>query len=157
PVIAALDNCPDETPLRSVIGGRRRAQLAALAAAGVQQVGDARTLCLRTASYSDAPMQDLPEQIDQARPALRGRPAYRRRGVAAVLAERGDVEVDIDMENTQEGVYLWGALVTIRAAWNGHPVGYRAFCTWQAMCAAAEAREFTRFWTWLSSLRQSVA
>src|SRR5262249_1701067 len=74
PVMAALDNLADETPLQSVIGGRRQAQLAALAAAGTQAVSDARTLCPRTASYSDAPMQDLPEQIDQARAALGDRP-----------------------------------------------------------------------------------
>jgi len=172
--MAALDNLADETPLRSVIGGRRQAQLAALAAAGVQAVGDARTLCPRTASYSDAPMQDLPEQIDQARAALGNRPAYRRRGVTAVVAERGDVEVDIDMENTQDGVYLWGALVTLRSdgygmarrfAWSrprfdqrlAAHAGYRAFCTWEPMSCQREADLFSEFWSWMSRLRGTAA
>jgi predicted RecB family nuclease len=156
PVMAAIGELPDETPVAAVLG-RRRAQATRLRAAGIVSLGDARTLSSPTAAYSDQPIGDLPEQIDRARAVLGASPAYRRRGVARVSVPRGEVEVDIDMENTEEGVYLWGTLVTGRAAgWPG-PGGYRAFCTWEPMTPEAEARVFADFWSWLSRLRGSAA
>ena len=157
PITAAIGTRPDDTPVTAVIGDRKRAQLAKLREAGIRTLGDARSLCPRTAAYCDQPMRDLPEQIDQARAALGEFPAYRRRGVARVEVPRGGVEVDIDMENTEEGVYLWGTLVTSRSAWDTVPAGYRAFCTWEPMTAAAEAGVFREFWAWLSDLRAGAA
>jgi predicted RecB family nuclease len=156
PVLAALDHQPADTPLAAVLP-RKHAQLSRLAAAGVTTLGDARALCPRTASYSDAPMPELARQIDLARAALGDCPAYRRRGVDRVEVPRGDVEVDIDMENAEEGVYLWGALVTIRSHWDGVPAGYRGFGTWEAMTSDVEADLLARFWHWLSGLRTAVA
>jgi predicted RecB family nuclease len=157
PIIAALGALPAETPVRSVVGERKRAQLARLAAMGIRTLGDARTLCARTAAYSDHPMRDLPEQIDRARAALGGSPAYRRRGVAQVEVPRGDLEVDIDMENVEDGVYLWGALVTGRSGRAGGPAGYHAFCSWDQLATDAETGLFREFWQWLSQLRQEAA
>jgi predicted RecB family nuclease len=157
PVFAALDSGTSVVPLRDVIGKRSRAQLTTLAAAGISTLADARALCRRTASYCDAPMSDLPQQIDHARAALGDRPVYRRRGVARVEVPRADVEVDIDMENAEDGVYLWGALVTIRSAWAGVPAGYRAFCTWEPITSEVEGSLFAEFWPWLSELRTAVA
>ena len=102
-------------------------------------------------------MRDLPEQIDLARAALGGSPAYRRRGVARVRVPRGDVEVDIDMENTEDGVYLWGALVSAGPGRATGAGGYHPFCTWQPLTGAMEAELFARFWAWLTGLRRDAA
>jgi predicted RecB family nuclease len=156
PLLTARSSLPAETPLATVLGARKQGQLARLADAGLHTLGDAAALCVRTASYGDAPMRGLPEQIDQARAALGSSPAYRRRGVRAVTVPRGDVEVDIDMENTADGVYLWGALVTNHADVPLHPGGYQAFVTWDPMSAAAEEGVFTQFWGWLTGLRAAA-
>jgi len=111
-------------------------------------------------------MADLPEQIDRARAALGSSRAYRRRGVARVQVPRGDIEVDVDMENVEEGVYLWGALVTDRSgrsgwsSWSRRDAvasGYRPFRTWDPMTNDAEAALFAEFWAWLTGLRRDVA
>ncbi|MGN6792284.1 MAG: TM0106 family RecB-like putative nuclease [Streptosporangiaceae bacterium] len=157
PVLSACGRLPGDTELAAVLGSRKQAQLSRLAEAGLHTLRDAAELCPRTASYSDVAMQDLPEQIDQARAALGGRDAYRRRQVGAVLVPRADVEVDIDMENTADGVYLWGTLVSIRAAWTKRPAGYRAFLSWEPMTAAIEAEIFIEFWGWLNDMRAAAA
>ena len=155
PLLAARDGLPARTPLADVLGPRKKAQLARLARDGLETLGDAAALCPRTASYSDTPMRDLHDQIDQARAALGGSPVYRRRGVTAVSVPRGGIEVDVDMENTADGVYLWGALMTIRADWAG-PAGYRAFLSWEPMTATVEEHVFTDFWAWLTDLRDAA-
>ena len=157
PITAALGILPDDTPVTAVVGDRRRAQLTRLSEAGIRTLGDARALSPRTAAYCDQPMRSLPEQIDRARAALGDSPAYRRRGVTRVEVPRGDVEVDVDMENVEDGVYLWGALVTSRSARSPAPAGYRAFRTWDPMTKEAEARLFAEFWAWLLELRKAAA
>jgi hypothetical protein len=167
PVMAALDDQPAETEVRDLLGERRPRQLAAMAAAGIATVQDARSLCARTAAYSDAPMRDLPEQIDQARAALGDHSVYRRRGITVVEVPRADVEADIDMENTPDGVYLWGILVTVRpglatselarSVLADLPAGYRAFFSWEPMTSQVETDLFATFWAWLTSLRVAAA
>jgi predicted RecB family nuclease len=157
PLIAAVGTVPDDTPVPAVIGERKRAQRARLAAAGITTVGDARELSPRTAAYSGRPMGDLPDQIDLARAALGSAPAYRRRGITQVQVPRDDIEIDIDMENVEEGVYLWGTLVTDRTGTAGLPTGYHPFCTWQVLTPEAEAALFTKFWEWLCQLRRNAA
>ncbi|MCU4182815.1 ribonuclease H-like domain-containing protein [Acidiferrimicrobium sp. IK] len=153
PLMAAIDVLPDDTPVDQAIGGRRPAQAAALRAAGVSTVGDARGLSTRTAAYSDEPPPNLPEQIDRARAALGDWPVYRRRGVTGIVVPRGDVEVDVDMENVEDGVYLWGALVTDRTGRAGVPCGYRGFALWQGLDEGSETALFADFWSWLSDVR----
>lgn len=156
PILSAAAALGGQTPVADVVGQRKRAQLTALAAAGITSLADAGSLHPLTASYCDQPMADLPDQIDRARAALGDQPAYRARNVARVSVPRADVEVDIDMENTAGGVYLWGALVT---AGPGVPApidayaGYHAFCSWEPVTGQLEADLFSQFWHWLSALR----
>jgi predicted RecB family nuclease len=157
PITAALGVLPDDTPVTAIVGDRKRAQLARLSRAGIRTLGDARALSPSTAAYCDQPMRGLPEQIDHARAALGDSPVYRRRGVTRVEVPRGEVEVDVDMENVEDGVYLWGALVTNRSAGSPAPAGYRAFCTWDRMTKEAEARLFGEFWAWLWGVRAATA
>ncbi|HET7016791.1 MAG TPA: TM0106 family RecB-like putative nuclease [Streptosporangiaceae bacterium] len=152
PVLAALDSAPDSTSIVDIVGERGKSRLASLAAAGIDTLGDARSLDEKTASYSDAPMRDLPQQIDNARAALGPSPAYRRRGVDQVSVPRAEIEVDIDMENTEDGVYLWGTLVTDESGRSD----YRAFVTWEPLTAEVEADLFRQFWSWLTGLRKQA-
>ena len=156
PLLDALDSRPGSTAVGDVIGARKHAQLARLAEAGIGTLGAARALSKTTAAYCDEPMTGLAEQVDQARSALGSSPVYRRRGVVSVEVPRGDVEVDIDMENVEDGVYLWGALVTDRSGEAVVEEGYQPFWSWEAIGPELEAAVFARFWEWLTNLRRHV-
>jgi predicted RecB family nuclease len=153
PLLAAIDTVQDSTPVANVIGKRKTAQIAKLAAVRIETVGDARRLCVHTASYSDEPLSALPEQIDRARAALGDSAVYRRRGVAQVTVPRADVEVDVDMENIEDGVYLWGALVSDHSGRLADEGGYHAFADWSQMEAVVESNLFASFWAWITDLR----
>ena len=71
----------------------------------------------------------LPEAILNARAALGPEPLYQRPDVDPPEIPRADVEIDIDMENVLDGVYLGGALVTDRTKTGLVETGYRAFAT----------------------------
>jgi predicted RecB family nuclease len=131
---------------------RKKAQLGHLASAGVATAGDALQLSRETALYSGASLSSLPEQIDRARAALGSEPVYRRRGVEAVVVPRGDVEVDVDMENVEEGVYLWGALLSE----SGGPGTYRGFVTWGPLTLESQADNFAEFWRWMTEQRAAA-
>jgi predicted RecB family nuclease len=65
-----------------------------------------------------------------------------------------DVEVDVDMESYDDATYLWGANVTVHQPVEGVRAGYATFVEWDELTRGAEARNFARFWSWLSELRQ---
>jgi predicted RecB family nuclease len=157
PLMAALDVDADDTPVEAVIGSRKRSQLARLAEAAITVLGDCRSLCAKTASYSDQPMTGLADQIDRARASLGDEPVYRRRGVDHVAVPRADVELDVDMENVEDGVYLWGTLLTDRSGQLSEADGYRAFDTWEPLNPHSEAALFTQFWDWFNGIRHRAA
>lgn len=99
--------------------------VALLSAEGIMSAADLHTLDARTASYSDVGFTPLPTHIDLARAALGTEPAYAKRGVAKVVVPRTDIEVDVDMENSEAGCYMWGNLLTAYSGESDHP--YRSF------------------------------
>jgi hypothetical protein len=128
--------------------------LALLASESIATAADLLGLCSRTASYSDVSLGALPAHIDLARAALGPSPVYRKRGVPQVVVSRADVEVDVDMENTELGCYLWGSYVTDRSNTGIAQTGYRPFVTWTPLTAEVEAENSVQFWRWLMELRQ---
>ena len=94
-------------------------------------------------------MSDLAGQIDRVRARIGPQPAYRRRGVGELDVPRGDIELDIDMENVADGTYLWGVLVTERHQGGPPSVDYLPFVSWNPSAADGELDAFTRFWDWL--------
>ena len=94
----------------------------------------------------------LPEAILNARAALGPEPLYLRPDVDPPAVPRADVEIDIDMENVLDGVYLWGALVTDRAGTGLAETGYRPFATWDPLTTDTEFENFLHFWDWLDTL-----
>lgn len=99
----------------------------------------------------------LADLVEQARARLSAAPVHRRRDVAHVEVPRGDVELDVDMENVEEGAYLWGVWVTDRSGSGVVRPGYHAFMDWSADAAVAGARAFEEFWVWLTQVRRDLA
>ena len=152
-----IEDLPAETPvadLSAVI--RSKKQLTALQDAGIRTFGDLEALPADTATYSDAGLSTLPEQIDLARAALGPEPIYRRRDVENIDVPRADIEVDIDMESIESGVYMWGTLLTDRTGGTPSPT-YKAFATWEPLDAEEEAGNSLCFWAWLTELREAAA
>ncbi len=156
PVFAAASRVGPDTPVSDLVAPRRKAQLARLRDAGIDTAGRVLRLDPTTAGYSGSGLSALVEHIDLARAALGPAPAYRRRGIDAVAVPRGDVELDVDMENVEDGVYLWGTLLSDPGATGLTDSGYRAFVSWEKMSARTEQTLFGEFWTWFTKLREAV-
>jgi predicted RecB family nuclease len=151
-----IEGLPEETPVADLgVVVRSKSQLARLEAEGVRNFGELSRLCSVTASYSGAGLSSLADQIDLARAALGPDPIYRRRGVDTPTVPRADVEVDVDMENIEEGVYLWGALVTERLG-STATSEYHPFVTWDPLTPDVETDNSLRFWRWLTALRSAA-
>lgn len=155
-LFAALDDHPDDTPIEAVIGKRRRTQIDNLHNAGVRTAGDARRLDPRVAPYSGVNVGGLARSVDLARALLADAPVHLRRGVERLEVARGDLEVDLDLESTEDGVYLWGALVTDRAGTGLDPGGYRAFVSWEPLGPDVEVAVVEELWRWLWELRRAA-
>jgi predicted RecB family nuclease len=151
-----VEGLPEDTPVADLgVVVRAKSQLERLRSEGVRTFGDVMGLDSLTATYYGTGMSWLPEQIDLARAALGSSPIYRRRGIDAITVPRADVEIDVDMENIEEGVYLWGALLSERDA-AGTISRYHSFATWEPLTPAAEAQTFAEFWRWLQTARQDA-
>ncbi len=147
---------PDDTPITDVLDAQRDAPIDRLAAAGIHTVGDARRLDPRVAAYCGSGLRGLADWIDLARARAGDPPVHLRRGVDRLTVHRSDVEIDLDLENSADGVYLWGALVTDRSDTGLVEQGYRAFVSWEPDPSATEVQLFEQLCRWLDQLRSSV-
>ena len=105
---------------------------------------------LDPATAALGPAAFLPNAILNARAVTGVRPAYRLPGRDGSDVPRADIELDIDMESTNDGVYLWGVLVTDRAGIGLVEPGYRPFVTWDPIDEERELLVFRSFWGWLT-------
>jgi predicted RecB family nuclease len=105
-----------------------------------------------TVEFGKAPF--LPGAILNARAAIGEAPIYRLPGSDGRGVPRADLEVDVDMESTNDGVYLWGALVSDRSGTGLAQPGYHPFVTWEALDEDGEREMFRSFWQWVADLRR---
>jgi predicted RecB family nuclease len=145
-----------QTPIAEIIPRRKR-QIADLHSEGVRVVADLRALPAQTLGYRDTAMNDLPLQIDRARARLGPEPAYRLRGIDALVVPRADIEIDVDMEGVEDGTYLWGVLHTERDGGDVASVAYLPFVSWDPSIATGQLDAFARFWEWLRVQRSAAA
>lgn len=131
-------------------------QLAAVEAAGLATSADVLDAFDSTTAALNGGRW-LAAAIVSARAALGEAPAYARPGRPIALPRRADIEVDVDMENTNDGVYLWGALSTDRTGRGLSRNGYHAFSTWGPLTTESERGAFDEFWEWLSGIRVAAA
>ena len=147
---------PDDTPIGDLFDTLHHDQFDRLADAGVRTVGDVRGLDPRAASYCGSGLKGLEDWIDLARARSGDSPVHLRRGIDRPAVHRADVEIDLDLENTADGVYLWGALVTDRGDTGLVEQGYRAFITWEPDPSTTEVPLFEELCRWLDRLRSTV-
>jgi len=147
---AARDASPETTI--EELRPRAKAQARTLRGHGYATAGEICSLDDTTAQLRGV---WTPEAVIGAHAALGPEPVYRRPGVSSVVVPRADIEIDIDMENSFDGVYLWGVLVDDRANTGLVQPGYRPFLTWDALTDETERAVFDDFWAWLSGVLES--
>ena len=99
----------------------------------------------------------LPNAILNARASTGQLPVYRLPDKTGTDVPRADIEFDIDMESTNDGVYLWGVLITDRANTGLVEAGYVPFVTFDPIDEGAEFEVFRSFWKWLNDLLADAA
>jgi len=103
--------------------------------------------------YADTPLTEraLRSQIAEARSAVAGRLLVQPTWDDASLP-RGDLEIDLDMENA-EFVYLWGARLTkVPGGWPETAGSYVSFASFDPLDDDGERRLATDLWAWLCDL-----
>jgi predicted RecB family nuclease len=92
-------------------------------------------------------------RILDARAAIGPHPVYRRPGMSGTEVPGADVEIDLDMENVNEGVYLWGTLLTDHTGSGAFVDGYVPFVSWDPLDDREELKVFMTMWSWLADQR----
>lgn len=138
----------------TVLTGKKKNGPAYFESVGITAVRD--LLILNSTALLIKPFTRLVSSIDGARVRLRGdRRPYSERNDPLSSLSRGDIEVDVDMENA-EIVYLWGTYLTDRrgvaAPCDLVQPGYRPFHTFDGLDEFEEGRQFILLWKWLHEL-----
>ena len=131
---------------------RAKKQLLTLEKAGARTVGEFLTV---TDPDTAAVGGFIAKRILDARAVLGPHPVYRRPGMDEVTVPRADIEIDIDMENVNEGVYLWGALINDRTKPDTKPE-YIPFVSWEPINDEVELEVFLAMWNWLTAQRDQA-
>ena len=103
--------------------------------------------------YADTPLTEkaLRSQINEARSAVAGTPIVRPTWDEAAIS-RGDLEIDLDMENADH-VYLWGALLAkVPSDWPEAAGTYVPFVSFEPLDEDGERALADRLWAWLRYL-----
>ena len=151
-VFVELAEGADSSVSLESIRPRAKKQLIALEEAAVRTVED----FLRVTDPDTAAVGGfIAKRILDARAALGPHPVYRRPGVDEVTVPRADIEIDIDMENVNEGVYLWGVLINDRTKLDTVPA-YVPFVSWEPIDDEVELEVFLAMWTWLTAQRDQA-
>ncbi len=128
-------------------------QIGTLHAAGIATAGDiVERLDPATAHFGSW----IRMAILNARAATGPEPVYLLPG-GVTDVPRADIEIDVDMESTNDGVYMWGAYVTDRVNTAITPEGYRAFVGWEPPTPDTETVVFREFWDWMCDVRLRAA
>jgi predicted RecB family nuclease len=146
---------PASTPLAELVASRPK-QLEVLTALDLHTVGELEAIDQKTLEVCAAGVSNAALQIELARARIGAASAYRKRGIERITVPRADVEVDVDMENTNAGCYLWGALVTDRRT-GAPPARSVAFASWDPDIESGELLAFKAFWAWFTGERARAA
>lgn len=154
PVLATAAAAPADALITGLVDGpvellRRCADL------DLERAADLAALDSRTLALAADRIGRLPKLIDDARAATAGAP-LRGRDSDRVPVPRGLVEVDVDMESTHTGTYLWGAFTT--ATDTGRiavpRAGYHPFVDWAEPDPARETALIAGLWSHLAECRR---
>ena len=151
-VFVELTEGADSSASLESIRPRAKKQLLALEEAAVRTVEDFLRI---TDPHTAAVGGFIAKRILDARAALGPHPVYRRPNMDEVTVPRADIEIDIDMENVNEGVYLWGALINDRTEPEADPE-YIPFVSWEPIDDEVELEVFLAMWNWLTAQRDQA-
>lgn len=156
PARAAAASAPPDTALADLFS-EPPGLLSRAAALGVECARDLTALDDRTVALASDGFRRLPALIDAARAAVFRRP-LRTRNADDHPIPRGTVEIDVDMENVDEGVYLWGALTRSPDGSVTVPrPGYHPFVCWSSLDPDTEAELVADLWRHLAECRRIAA
>ncbi|MFT7502514.1 MAG: putative RecB family nuclease [Gammaproteobacteria bacterium] len=108
--------------------------------------------------YADTPLtkKNVTKQVQHAQAAVAGHPIVRP-DWDPLSVPRGDIEIDLDLENA-DFVYLWGARLTrVPSSWPEHPGAYVSFVSFDPLDAVGERQLVDALWAWLSELHRRAA
>ena len=108
--------------------------------------------------YADTPLtkKNVTEQVQHAQAAVAGHPIVAA-GWDPASVPRGDIEIDLDLENA-DFVYLWGARLTrVPSSWPEQAGTYVPFVSFDPLDAVGEKQLVDALWAWLGQLRQRAA